>query len=165
MPTEYARRASLAWEHGAWSAYQRGRDIPARLGTARPMPLEFRCSKCGEVKDVRTLRESVCPECRAQAADDAVAANDATTALRERYEALLRRGPHYAGALDSWTPKDPVLLADAQHFVCPSCKKRAHLVHDLGYRWNKKPFPIPNRYTPCDACHRKEIDDTDYARR
>jgi hypothetical protein len=106
----------------------------------------------------------VCPECRERVADEALAANDAALAQRARYEALLRLGPHYEGSLDRWTPKDPVLLADGEHFVCPSCKKRAHLVNDLGYRWNKKPFPIPNRYTPCDACHRKEIDDTEYGR-
>ncbi|HEX3468918.1 MAG TPA: hypothetical protein VHT05_12645 [Candidatus Elarobacter sp.] len=106
----------------------------------------------------------MCPECRERVADEALAANDAALAQRARYEALLRLGPHYEGSLDRWTPKDPVLLADGEHFVCPSCKKRAHLVNDLGYRWNKKPFPIPNRYTPCDACHRKEIDDTEYGR-
>jgi hypothetical protein len=37
-------------------------------------------------------------------------------------------------------------------------------VHDLAYRWSKKPYPIPNKYTPCDACHRKETDDDDLAR-
>jgi hypothetical protein len=128
------------------------------------MPLEFRCSKCGEVKDVRTLRDSVCPACRTRVEDEAAAANDASAVQRERYEALLRLGPHYAGPLESWTPKDPVLLADGLHFVCPTCRKSAHLVHDLAYRWNKKPYPIPNKYTPCDACHRKETDDTDLAR-
>jgi Zn finger protein HypA/HybF involved in hydrogenase expression len=128
------------------------------------MPLEFRCQRCGEVKDVRTLRDSICPECRARVEDEAVAASDATAVQRERYEALLRLGPHYLGALESWTPKDPILLADAQHFVCPTCKKRAHLVHDLSYRWSKKPYPIPNKYTPCDSCHRKETDDDDLAR-
>jgi Zn finger protein HypA/HybF involved in hydrogenase expression len=130
----------------------------------RSMPLEFRCTRCDEVKDVRTLRDSICPECRARVEDEAVAANDATAVQRERYEALLRLGPHYLGALESWTPKDPILLADAQHFVCPTCKKRAHLVHDLAYRWSKKPYPIPNKYTPCDSCHRKETDDDDLAR-
>ncbi len=126
--------------------------------------MEFRCKRCGEVKDVRTLRESICPECRARAEDEAVAANDATTAQRERYEALLRLGPHYPGPIEAWTPKDPVLLPGGQHFVCPTCKKRAHLVHDLEYRWSKKPFPIPNKYTSCDTCHRKETDDDDLAR-
>jgi hypothetical protein len=76
----------------------------------------------------------------------------------------LRLGPHYSGPLESWTPKDPILLADGQHFVCPTCKKRAHLVHDLAYRWSKKPYPIPNKYTSCDTCHRKETDDDDLAR-
>ena len=128
------------------------------------MPLEFRCTKCGEVKDVRTLRGSICPECRARAEDETAAANDASAAQRERYEALLRLGPHYGGALEDWTPKEPVLLAGGTHFVCPSCRKRAHLVHDLAYRWSKKPYPIPNKYTPCDACHHKETDDTDLAR-
>jgi hypothetical protein len=128
------------------------------------MPLEFRCTKCGEVKDVRTLRDSICPECRTRVEDEAAAANGASAAQRERYEALLRLGPHYAGRLEDWTPKDPLLLADGLHFVCPACRKRAHLVHDLAYRWNKKPYPIPNKYTPCDACHHKETDDTDLAR-
>ena len=128
------------------------------------MPMEFRCARCGEVKDVRTLRQSICPECTARIEDETIAATDATNAQRARYEALLRIGPHFAGPLENWTPKDPVLLDDGQHFVCPSCKKRAHLVHDLGYRWNKKPFPIPNKYTSCDTCHRKEIDDTEYGR-
>jgi hypothetical protein len=76
----------------------------------------------------------------------------------------LRIGPHFTGPLESWTPNDPVLLDDGLHFVCPSCRKRAHLVHDLAYRWNKKPFPIPNKYTSCENCHRKEIDDTDLSR-
>jgi hypothetical protein len=128
------------------------------------MPLEFRCKRCGEVKDVRTLRDSICPDCRARLADETAAANDATTAQRERYEAQLRLGPHYLGELESWTPKDPVLLPGGEHFVCPNCKRRAHLVHDLAYRWNKKPYPIPNKYTSCDACHRKETDDSDLAR-
>ena len=123
------------------------------------MPLEFRCSACGQIKDVRTLLKSVCPECRAKAESDAVAATDANAVERARYETLLRRGPHFAGALENWTTKDPVLLPDGEHFVCPTCKRRAHLVHDLAYRWNKKPYPIPNKWTSCDACHRKETDD------
>jgi hypothetical protein len=128
------------------------------------MALEFRCSSCGQVKDVRTLQKSVCPECRANIASGAAAAADAAATERTRYEATLKRGPHFLGALEDWTKKDPVLLAGGEHFVCPSCKRRAHLVHDLAYRWNKKPYPIPNKYTPCDACHRKETDDTEYDR-
>jgi Zn finger protein HypA/HybF involved in hydrogenase expression len=123
------------------------------------MPLEFRCSACGQVKDVRTLLKSVCPECRAKAETDAVAATDANAVERARYEAALRRAPHFAGALEEWTSKDPVLLPDGEHFVCPTCKRAAHLVHDLAYRWGKKPYPIPNKWTSCDACHRKETDD------
>ncbi|HZX69119.1 MAG TPA: hypothetical protein VFE70_09560, partial [Candidatus Elarobacter sp.] len=86
------------------------------------MPMEFRCARCGEVKDVRTLRQSICPECTARIEDETIAATDATNAQRARYEALLRLGPHFTGLLESWTPKDPVLLDDGQHFVCPNCK-------------------------------------------
>ena len=128
------------------------------------MPLEFRCTKCNQVKDVRTLKASVCPECIAGAQNEAVIAADATAMERRRYETALARGPHYNGPLESWTAKDPVLLPGGEHFVCPTCRKRAHLVHDLAYRWNKKPYPIPNKYTPCDACHAKETDDTEFAR-
>jgi len=128
------------------------------------MALEFRCSKCGLVKDVRTLQKSVCPECRANIESGAAAAADAAAVERTRYEAALKRGPHYLGAIEDWKKNDPVLLPDGEHFVCPACKRRAHLVHDLAYRWNKKPYPIPNKYTSCDACHRKETDDTAYER-
>jgi hypothetical protein len=128
------------------------------------MPLEFRCTKCGQVKDVRTLQKSICPECLANIESGAAAAADAAAVDRTRYEAALKRGPHYLGALENWTKKDPVLLPDGEHFVCPNCRRSVHLVHDLAYRWNKKPYPIPNKYTPCDTCHRKETDDTDYAR-
>jgi hypothetical protein len=128
------------------------------------MAMEFRCTRCGLVKDVRSLVKSVCPDCRAEIVSDAHAATDAATIERNRYEAVLRRGPHYHGAVEEWTKKDPVLLPDGQHFVCPTCKRRAHLVHDLAYRWNKKPFPIPNKYTSCDTCHRKETDDTAFER-
>jgi Zn finger protein HypA/HybF involved in hydrogenase expression len=128
------------------------------------VPLEFRCSKCGEIKDVRTLRASVCPDCTAGAQRDAVIAADAGLTARKQYEDALARGPHYTGALEDWTPKNPVLLPDNEHFVCPTCKRERHLVHDLAYRWQKKPFPIPTKYTPCDECHRKETDDTEFVR-
>ena len=126
--------------------------------------MEFRCSKCGQVKDVRTLRASVCPDCLANAERDAELAADAGAMERKRYETALARGPHYTGDVANWTKKDPVLLPDGEHFVCPTCKKRAHLVHDLAYRWEKKPYPIPTKYTSCDACHRKETDDTAFER-
>ena len=113
---------------------------------------------------MRTLRASVCPECTANAARDAEIAADAGLTARKQYETALARGPHYTGAPEDWTPKNPVLLPDGEHFVCPTCKKRAHLVHDLAYRWEKKPYPIPTKYTPCDECHRKETDDTTFAR-
>jgi hypothetical protein len=128
------------------------------------MPLEFRCAKCGEIKDVRTLRKSLCPACIEGIESGAAAAAEAQAAQRARYEAALRRGPHYTGPVEAWTKNDPVLLPDAEHFVCPTCKQRKHLVHDLSYRWNKQPFPVPNKYTSCDACHRKETDDTAFER-
>jgi hypothetical protein len=123
--------------------------------------MEFRCSVCKEVKDVRTLRNSVCPECRADQGRAAEAAADHSAGLRYAYEQALKKGPHYAGALEDWTPRDPVLLPDGTHFVCPGCKRRAHLVHDLSIRWNKKPYPIPNKYSLCDTCHRKDVEDAD----
>jgi Zn finger protein HypA/HybF involved in hydrogenase expression len=152
---EYARRLRCALE-------QRG--IAPLAENQALVPLEFRCSKCGQVKDVRTLRASVCPDCTAGAERDAEIAADAGLMARKQYEAALARGPHYTGALENWTPKDPVLLADGEHFVCPNCKRERHLVHDLAYRWQKKQFPIPTKYTPCDECHRKETDDTELAR-
>ena len=126
--------------------------------------MEFQCSVCKQPKDVRTLRSSVCPDCRADQERAAEAATDHAAGLRYAYEQALKKGPHYAGAPESWTPKDPVLLADGEHFICPGCKRRAHLVHDLAYRWERKPYPIPTKYTSCDACHRKETDDTAFER-
>ena len=123
------------------------------------MAMEFHCSVCKEVKDVRTLRASVCPECLAQNERKVEAATDHAAGLKYTYEQALKKGPHYAGALDAWTPRDPVLLADGEHFVCPGCKKRQHLVHDLSIRWNKKPYPIPNKYSLCDTCHRRDLED------
>ena len=123
------------------------------------MSMEFHCSICKQVKDVRTLRASVCPDCREQNERKTEAANDRSAGLKFAYREALERGPHFTGALDAWTPKDPVLLADGEHFVCPGCKKRAHLVHDLSIRWNKKAYPIPNKYTLCDACHRRDVED------
>jgi hypothetical protein len=155
-------RDSPFWSRRTNGAPSDGNRIVRRERPA--VPLEFRCSKCGQVKDVRTLRASVCPDCTASAERDAVVAADAGLTARKHYETALARGPHYTGALEDWTPKDPVLLADGQHFVCPACKRRAHLVHDLAYRWQKKQFPIPTKYTPCDDCHRKETDDTAFVR-
>jgi hypothetical protein len=123
------------------------------------MSLEFRCSVCKDVKDVRTLRASVCPDCLAQNERKVEAANDRSAGLKYAYEEKLKKGPHYGGAPEDWTPKDPVLLADGEHFICPGCKKRAHLVHDLSIRWNKAPYPIPNKYSLCDACHRRDVED------
>jgi hypothetical protein len=120
--------------------------------------MEFRCSVCKQLKDVRTLRSSVCPDCLVEKERVAEAATDYTAGLRYAYEQALKKGPHYTGEPENWTPKDPVLFADGEHFVCPSCKRRAHLVHDLSIRWNKKPFPIPNKYSVCDTCHRKDED-------
>ena len=54
-----------------------------------------------------------------------------------------------------------VLLPDGEHFVCPGCKRRAHLVHDLSIRWNKKPYPVPNKYSLCDRCHRRDVEESD----
>ena len=122
-------------------------------------PMEFRCIVCNLPKDVRTLRSSVCPECLVDRERAAEAVTDASAKLRYDYEQAIAKGPHYAGALEDWTPKDPVLLADREHFVCPGCKQSAHLVHDLSIRWNKKPYPIPNRYSLCDRCHRKDVED------
>jgi hypothetical protein len=42
--------------------HSRGRE--PRGSGAEYSPSEFRCSKCGEVRDVTTLRKSVCGECR-----------------------------------------------------------------------------------------------------
>ena len=123
--------------------------------------MEFRCKVCKEVKDVRTLRNSVCPECSAAQEHAAVIATDHTAALRDAYERTLAKGPHFTGEPEGWTPGDPVLFADGEHFVCPGCKRRAHLVHDLSIRWNKKPYPIPNKYSVCDRCHRKDQEDAD----
>ncbi len=123
--------------------------------------MEFRCSVCKEVKDVRTLRASVCPECLVEQDRAAEAVSDHAAGLRYAYEQALKKGPHYAGEPEAWTPSDPVLLPDGEHFVCPGCKRRAHLVHDLSIRWNKKPYPIPNKYTLCDRCHRKDIEESD----
>ena len=122
--------------------------------------MEFRCSACKQVKDVRTLRNSVCPACSAEQDRAAVAATDHAEGLRYAYEQALKKGPHYAGEPENWTPKDPVLLPDGTHFVCPGCKRRAHLVHDLSIRWNKKPYPIPNKYSLCDDCHRKDVEES-----
>lgn len=121
--------------------------------------MEFHCAVCKQVKDVRTLRASVCPECLAQTERREVAATDHAAGLKIAYEDALARGPHYSGEPEAWTPKDPVLLPDGKHFVCPGCKKRAHLVDDLSIRWNKKPYPIPNKYSLCDSCHRKDLED------
>jgi hypothetical protein len=121
--------------------------------------IEFRCDRCKQLKDVRTLRASICSECRAddeRAATDAV---DAAAAQRRIYQERLACGPHYHGALETWTSADPALLPDGEHFVCPSCHRAAHLVHDLQHRWNKTPYPIPTKKTVCDACHRKAADD------
>ncbi|HZO93161.1 MAG TPA: hypothetical protein VFB22_05285 [Candidatus Baltobacteraceae bacterium] len=123
--------------------------------------MEFRCSVCKEVKDVRTLRNSVCPECRAEQERAAEAASDQAAGARYAYEQTLKKGPHYTGDPAAWTANDPVLLPDLQHFVCPGCKTPAHLVHDLSIRWNKKPYPIPNKYSLCDRCHRKELEESD----
>ncbi|HTJ26053.1 MAG TPA: hypothetical protein VMA36_07805 [Candidatus Limnocylindria bacterium] len=123
--------------------------------------MDFRCAVCKELKDVRTLRNSVCPECRAEQERAAEAMSDHAAGLRYAYEQALKKGPHYTGPLEAWTPREPVLLPDGQHFVCPGCKRRAHLVHDLSIRWNKKPYPIPNKYTLCDVCHRKDVEDGD----
>ena len=123
------------------------------------MPLEFRCKRCGEVKDVRTLRESVCSECREQAETRTADTASAAAAERAAYDARLARGPHYCGPLETWKPGDPVLLADGQHFVCPRCRRKAHLVHDLAHRWNKKAYPVPTKSTVCDACRRAETEE------
>jgi hypothetical protein len=122
--------------------------------------MEFRCSICKQVKDVRTLRNSVCPECHAERERAAEAASDHAAGLRYAYEQAIKKGPHYTGALEDWTPKDAVLLPDGEHFVCPGCKRRAHLVNDLAIRWNKKPYPIPNKYSLCDQCHRKDVEES-----
>jgi len=123
--------------------------------------MEFRCSVCKEVKDVRTLRGSVCPECRAEQERASEAASDPVAGAKYAYEQALKKGPHYTGDPAAWTPNDPVLLPDLAHFVCPGCKTRAHLVDDLRIRWNKKPYPIPNKYILCDRCHRKELEESD----
>jgi hypothetical protein len=124
------------------------------------MALEFHCSVCKNVKDVRVLRASVCPECREQNEREDEAVHDAAAGLKYAYERALEKGPHYTGLPEAWTPKDPVLLADREHFICSGCKKVAHLVHDLSIRWNKKPYPIPNKYSLCDACHRRDLEDS-----
>lgn len=113
---------------------------------------------------MRTLRASVCPDCVAGAQRDAELAADAGAMERKRYEAVLACGPHFGGDVSDWTAKHPVLLPDGEHFVCPTCKRQRHLVHDLAYRWQKKPYPIPTKYTSCDECHRKETDDTAFER-
>jgi hypothetical protein len=123
--------------------------------------MEFRCGICKELKDVRTLRNSVCPDCLAEQGRAAEAQSDHAAGLRYAYEQALKKGPHYAGALEEWTTRDPVLLPDGEHFICPGCKRSAHLVHDLSIRWNKKPYPIPNKYSLCDSCHRKDVEDGD----
>ncbi|MBV8750378.1 MAG: hypothetical protein JO103_11755, partial [Candidatus Eremiobacteraeota bacterium] len=102
---------------------------------------------------------SVCPDCAAARQRAADAAGDPELKARYDYEKALANGPHYAGDPEAWTPRDPVLLPDREHFVCPGCKRRAHLVHDLSIRWNKKPYPIPNKYSLCDACHRRDVED------
>jgi hypothetical protein len=122
--------------------------------------MEFRCSICKQVKDVRTLRNSVCPDCSAERERAAEAASDHAAGLRYAYEQAIKKGPHYTGALEDWTSKDAVLLPDGEHFVCPGCKRRAHLVNDLSIRWNKKPYPIPNKYSLCDQCHRKDVEES-----
>lgn len=122
--------------------------------------MEYRCSACKEIKDVRTLRNSVCPECREERERASQAQTDHAAGLRYAYEQALKKGPHFAGAPEDWTPQDPVLLPDGAHFVCPGCKRAAHLVHDLSIRWNKKPFPIPNKYSLCDRCHRKDVEES-----
>jgi len=127
-------------------------------GVEKVHEMEFRCITCKAVKDVRTLRNSVCPECLAAEVRVAEAASDHAAGLRFAYEQAIEKGPHYTGDPANWTSRDPVLLPDGQHFICPSCKKTAHLVHDLSIRWNKKPYPIPNKYSVCDACHRKAED-------
>ncbi len=121
--------------------------------------MEFRCKVCKEIRDVRTLRNSICPDCQVEQERAAEAVTDHVAGLRYAYEQALKKGPHYAGAPEAWTPKDPVLLADGEHFICPGCKREAHLVHDLSIRWNKKPYPIPNKYSLCDQCHRRDFED------
>ncbi|MDB5028759.1 MAG: hypothetical protein JWO66_2448 [Candidatus Eremiobacteraeota bacterium] len=121
--------------------------------------IEFRCSTCKQPKDVRTLRGSVCEDCRSGAERTATAQADAATEQRAAYRAKIEGGPHYSGPLETWTPSDPVLLADGEHFVCSSCRRAAHLVHDLQHRWEKTPFPIPTKKTVCDVCRRKDADE------
>ena len=123
------------------------------------MPFEFRCKRCGEVKDVRVLRDSVCPECRERAENLSSEAASAAALQRAAYDAKLARGPHYTGPLESWAPGDPVLLPDGLHFVCPRCRRKAHLVHDLAHRWNKNAYPVPTKSTVCDACKRRETEE------
>ncbi|HEY4440597.1 MAG TPA: hypothetical protein VGN14_09080 [Candidatus Elarobacter sp.] len=123
--------------------------------------MEFKCSVCNQPKDVRTLRNSVCPDCAAGRQRAADAENDPELKARFVYDQAIAKGPHYAGALDAWTPRDPVLLPDKEHFVCPGCKRAAHLVRDLSIRWAKKPYPVPNKYSLCDDCHRRDVEDAE----
>src|SRR3981081_1780102 len=114
--------------------------------------IEFRCTTCKQITDVRTLRASICPHCRAAGERNSADAADAAAAQRRLYQEKLARGPHYLGTLEGWTPADPTLLPDGEHFVCPSCRRAARWLHDLQHLMNKTPYPIPTKRTVCDAC-------------
>ncbi len=62
-PQDEATRELCEQQFEQRAQHSRGRE-PHRGSEAKYSPSEFRCSKCGEVRDVTTLRKSVCGECR-----------------------------------------------------------------------------------------------------
>jgi len=119
---------------------------------------EFRCSECREVRDVTTLQKSVCEDCRRLIARRDEAKRLATTTARDRYEARLASSPVYMGEENCWTPGEPVLLPDRQHFICPSCKDKRHIVEGIRHICDKRPYFIPNADTVCDVCFREDAE-------
>ena len=83
---------------------------------------------------------------------------------RDRYEARLASSPVYTGEENWWTAGEPVLLPDRQHFICPSCKDKRHIVEGIRLIWDKHPYFIPNANTVCDTCFLEEAESIQHER-
>lgn len=120
------------------------------------MPLgPFKCSECGETRDVRTLRNSVCEDCRELQLSRSAEAAAERTRVNDFYEAIMSTLPVYEGELTAWKPGMPNLLPDRKHFICPGCLNARETVNDLGFLFRKNPLDaIPSETTYCDSCYR-----------
>jgi hypothetical protein len=128
---------------------------------------DFRCSDCGQVRNVYTLRNQICPECRdvrqrAQLAQkQAEEAPRAALALeeQERAERIKQFWETYETRrryVESWVPGDPQLLPGGEYFVCADCKQMRSATDDVSFIYRADKTPLFDGDTLCDGCYSGE---------